>query len=322
VTSSLRLAYNLRQTSQQELRALEGERSKAEHPGGGAEAMVLSRALESSRPDADRLFEDRLARGLLSPATRLLFHLARLPLLGTALLGVADILAPGVRGFTIGRTRYIDDALVAALEEGFDQVVILGAGYDSRAYRIPGIESTRVFELDLPQIQAEKRKRLSCLLERAPGHVVSVPIDLESQKLAEVLPGAGFREGHRAFFVCEGVTEHVSAEAADGIFRYAASSAAPGSPIAFTYLDRGLLDGTKLFPGTRFHVSHGGFSLRSFALDPKRLAPYLSERGLELIEDVAGAEFAERYFEPSRRRLRANDFHRTALARVVRPALG
>jgi len=200
--------------------------------------------------------------------------------------------------------------------------VIFGAGYDGRAYRIPGIESTRVFEMDLPHIEAEKRKRLCRLLERTPDHVAFVPIDFESQKLAEVLPSAGFREGRRTFFVCEGVTEHVSAEAADGIFRYAASSATPESRIAFTYLDRGLLDGTKHFPGTRTYVSHSGFSLRSFALDPKQLRPYLSQRGLELIEDLAGAEFAERYFEPSRRRLRANEFHRTALARVPRPTVG
>jgi len=80
--------------------------------------MALARALESSRPDADRLFEDRLARGLLSPATRILFHLVRLPLVGASMLGIGDALAPGVRGFTIGRTRYIDDALAAPLERG------------------------------------------------------------------------------------------------------------------------------------------------------------------------------------------------------------
>jgi methyltransferase (TIGR00027 family) len=294
---------------------------KAERPDG-AEIMILVRALESSRPDADRLFEDRLASGLLSPATRLLLQLLRLPLVGTSLLGIAEALAPGVRGFIVGRTRYIDDALVAALGEGLDQVVIFGAGYDSRAYRIPGIESTRVFELDLPRPQAEKRKRISRLLGKAPGHVAFVPIDFESQDLAEALTHAGFREGRRTFFVLEGVTEHVSAEASDGIFRYAARSATPGSGIAFTYLDRRLLDGSRHFPGTRWHVSWSGFSLRSFAPDPKQLRAHLSRRGLELIEDVAGAEFTERYFAPSRRRLRVNEFHRTTLARVLRPAVG
>jgi methyltransferase (TIGR00027 family) len=295
---------------------------KVERSGGGAQAMVLSRALESSRPRADRLFEDRLARGLLRPPARLLFHLIRMPLIGASMLRLSDVLAPGVRGFTVGRTRYIDDALAAALGEGLDQVVILGAGYDSRAHRIPGIASTRVFELDLPHIHADKRERVSRLLDKAPDHVAFVPIDFETQKLAEVLQSAGFRQGRRTFFVCEGVTEHISAEATDRIFRYVASAAISESRIAFTYLDRRLLDGSRRFPGTRMHVSHSGFSLRSLALDPRRLRPYLSERGLELIEDVAGAEFAERYFEPSGRRLRANEFHRTALARIHGPAVG
>jgi methyltransferase (TIGR00027 family) len=239
--------------------------------------------------------------------------------LGALLLGIADRLAPGVRGFTVGRTRYIDDALVAALGEGIDQVVILGAGYDSRPYRIPGIESTRVFELDLPCSQAQKRKRLHRLLEKVPDHVAFVPLDLESQKLAEILPSSGFREGRRTFYICEGVTEHLSARAVDSIFRYVASAAEQESNIAFTYMVRGLLDGTKHFPGTRIYVAYGGFSTRRFALNPEQLRGYLLKRGLELIEDMAGADFAERYFRPLRRRLRANEFHRTALARVLRP---
>lgn len=249
---------------------------------------------------------------------RRLFRLVRLPHLGSLLLRIADVLAPGVRGFTVGRTRYIDDALAAALREGIDQVVIIGAGYDSRAYRIPGIQATRVFEVDLPFIQAGKRECVRRLLDELPDHVTFVALDLESAGLAKGLSSTGFREGCRSFFVCEGVTEHVSPAAVDGIFRCASTAASPGSKIAFTYLVRGLLDGSKDFPGTRLHVRYSGFSTRAFALNPEELQAYLSERGLELIEDVAGAEFAERYFRPLRRRLRANEFHRTALARVPR----
>jgi methyltransferase (TIGR00027 family) len=237
-------------------------------------------------------------------------------LLGALLLALTDRLAPGVRGFTVARTRYIDDALVAALEEGLDQVVVLGAGYDSRAYRIPGIEAIRVFELDLPFTQARKREQLDQWLERAPDHVSFVPFDFEARMLGEVLPAAGFLPEGRTFFIFEGVSEEISAEAVDRVFRYVASQARAESKIAFTYLVRGLLDGSRHFPGTKVHVRYGGFSLRNFTLNPEELPEYLSRRGLELVEDVAAAEFAERYFEPSERRLRANEFHRTALARV------
>jgi methyltransferase (TIGR00027 family) len=249
---------------------------------------------------------------------RRLFHLVRFPVLGALLLTIADRLAPGVRGFTVGRTRYIDDALAAALKEGIDQVVVLGAGYDSRAYRIPGIEATRVFELDLPSTQAEKRERLDRSLGQTPGHVTFVPIDFESQRLAEVLPRAGFRDARGTFFVCEGVTEEVSPQAVDSILRFVASASKPESKIAFTYIVRGLLDGTRHFPGTRMYVAYTGFSTRHFALNPEDLPAYLRQCGLELVEDVAGGELAERYFEPSGRRLRANEFHRTALARTPR----
>jgi methyltransferase (TIGR00027 family) len=252
----------------------------------------------------------------LGRKTRFLFRLVRLPLLGSSLLGVSDRLAPGVRGFILGRTRYIDDALIAALGEGIDQVVILGAGYDSRAYRLPGIESSRVFELDLPCTQAQKRRCMERLLDGLPDHVTLVPLDLESRTLSENLSRSGFKEGCRSFFVCEGLTEELSPAAVDGVFRYVAGTARQGSMIAFTYLVRGLLDGSKNFPGTRFHVRYSGFSIRHFTINPEELPAYLSRRGLELVGDVAGADFAEWYFTPTRRRVRTNEFHRTALARV------
>jgi O-methyltransferase involved in polyketide biosynthesis len=60
----------------------------------------------------------------------------RTPVLGPATLQVTDRLPPGARGFVVGRPRFIDDALVTALTEGLDRVVVLGAGYDSQANRI------------------------------------------------------------------------------------------------------------------------------------------------------------------------------------------
>jgi methyltransferase (TIGR00027 family) len=64
-----------------------------------------------------------------------------------------DAITRGIYGAQVCRTRYIDDTIASALSEGIDQLVILGAGYDSRAYRLPGAKRARVFEVDLATVQ-------------------------------------------------------------------------------------------------------------------------------------------------------------------------
>ncbi|MFQ5857009.1 MAG: nitroreductase/quinone reductase family protein [Anaerolineae bacterium] len=106
-------------------------------------AMALFRAIELSRPEAERLFDDPISRELLPLPWRILL----LPGLRHTFVAVAERLGPGALGNLFCRTRYIDDVLRAALEEGLDQVVVLGAGFDTRAYRIPGIDQTHVKRL-------------------------------------------------------------------------------------------------------------------------------------------------------------------------------
>ncbi len=219
----------------------------------------------------------------------------------------------------MARTRYIDDALIEALRDGLDQVVILGAGFDSRAYRIAGVERTRVFEVDHPDTQARKRACLGRILGEIPAHVHFVPIDFNRQTLGDAMSAAGFQESRRTFFILEGVTEYLTARAVDRMFRYIASAAKRESKVAFTYIHRGVLDGTHQFPGARALIACNrlGREPYSFGLDPSELSAYLIDRGFQLIEDVAGAEFEARYFEPLGRRLRANDFQRTAVASIL-----
>jgi methyltransferase (TIGR00027 family) len=120
-----------------------------------AMAVTLWRARESTRPAASRLFTDDLAPWFLDRRFRSALQLSRLPLVREIVpWSLIDGHWSGSRGTVAVRTRYIDDALTAALRSGVEQVVILGAGFDSRAYRVPGIAWTRVFEVDHPATQA------------------------------------------------------------------------------------------------------------------------------------------------------------------------
>ena len=280
-----------------------------------AQFVALFRALESARPPGERLFEDPLARDFLDGRLGRLADLARIPAIGRVVPRLVDRRSPGSRLAVVVRTRFIDDALREALTAGLDQVVLLGAGFDSRAHRIPGIERTRVFEVDHPDTQAAKRERVRRTLGEEPAHVTYVPVDFARQDLGAELAAAGFRSGARTFFVLEGVVSYLTPEAVDANFRYVAETSGPGSQIAFTYLHSGVIDGSHRPMGSgqaRARVTAAGEPWR-FGFDPAELPAYLADRGLELLEDVSPAEAAPRYVPAESRQAAA--YYRLARAR-------
>jgi len=283
--------------------------------------VALWRARESQRPVASRLFDDDLAPAFLGQRLKWALRVSHLPLISRAVpWSLIDGHWSGSRGTVAVRTRYIDDVLTAALRSGVEQVVILGAGFDSRAYRIPGIAWTRVFEVDHPVTQAEKKRAIARRLGALPTHVTFVPIDFSTHTLDSVMPAAGFEPDARTFFICEGVTHYLSAADVDTLFRYLARSAPAGSEMVFTYIHRAILDGTATFSGaekTLATVRRSGEPY-TFGFDPAELPEYLEARGLMLIEDVGPETYRERYLDPRGRGAEPlSEFQRAAQARVT-----
>jgi methyltransferase (TIGR00027 family) len=282
-----------------------------------AEFMALFRALESARLPEKRLFEDPYAKGFLKPSLRFVVRLSRIPALGAWVPGRIDHRWPGARTSGVARTRLIDDMLIRALRDGIEQVAIMGAGFDSRAYRIPGIERARVFEIDHSDTLAAKRERLQRMLGALPAHVVFVEIDFNRQSLEEVLKAASFDSKLPTFFIWEGVTNYLTAQAVDATLRFVSSNAA-GSQIVFTYVHSEVLDNPAGFDGTRTLTR----TLQrlgepwTFGLDPAELPGYLKARGLELVEDIGSVEYRKRYMGSDPRHTRGYEFYRAALARV------
>ena len=283
-------------------------------------AVTLWRARESNRSASSRLFVDDLARGFLDRRLRWAFHLSRLPWVGGFVpWSLIDGHWAGSRGTVAVRTRYIDDAVTAALGKGLEQVVIFGAGFDSRAYRIPGIARTRVFEVDHPATQAEKKRVVARRLGALAPHVVFVPIDFSTLTLDAAMPAAGFRSAARTFFICEGVTHYLSAQDVDTLFRYVAASAPAGSEMVFTYIHRTMLDGTAAFAGadTTLAIVRRSGEPYTFGFDPAELPRYLAARRLSLVEDVGATGYRERYLDPlGRGHEPLSEFQRVALVRI------
>jgi methyltransferase (TIGR00027 family) len=286
-----------------------------------AEVIAAARAIESSRAENVRLLYDPFARCFLSkPPIRSLVWFAGL--LGThdAINSVADRVLgpPGLMMSFCCRTRCIDDALSAALTAGYGQVLILGAGYDSRAYRIRGIEKTKVFEVDHPATQEVKRMRLQRVLADVPSHVVFVPVDFEREDLGNRLKAAGFEACTLTFVIWEGVTQYIPAEAVDSTLNFVATTCSPRSKIAFTYIHRGVLDGSEHFRGAS-KLTAGARRLGEpwlFGLRPEDLFPFLSTRGLVLLEDLGAHDQRDRYLVPRGRMGLLPEFTHVVVAQV------
>jgi methyltransferase (TIGR00027 family) len=186
---------------------------------------------------------------------------------------------------------------------------------------VAGIERARVFEVDHPDTQAVKRSRLARMLGQLPPHVVFVPIDLMQRELNEALASAGFRRDALTFFIWEGVTPYLSEGAVDATLRFVSASAAPGSRIVFTYLQRRMLEGRGLLEGAGGlvrYVRRRGEPF-TFGFDPQELAGYLAARDLVLEEDVGGAQYRSRY--PTLiSGVKISELSRVAMARVRAPA--
>lgn len=289
-----------------------------------ATLVALYRSIESSRAATTRLFDDPFASAFLGWRFRWALQFSRLPVVGAALPWVLiDGHWAGPRGTVAVRTKYIDDLLEEALRSGVGQIVILGAGFDCRAYRTHGIDQTRVFELDHPATQAKKADVVIRRLGALPPHVTLVPIDFTTRTLDAVMRDAGYRSDAKTFFICEGVTHYLSASAADAVFRYVARSAT-GSQMVFTYIHRGILDSSATFVGaanTLATVRRAGEPY-TFGFDPVELPQYLAARNLRLIEDVDAKAYRTRYLLPrGREQEPLAEFQRAALVEARGPTL-
>jgi len=282
-----------------------------------AEYMALFRALETARAPSVRLFSDPWAKSFLSPKLRLAAAAASLPPLHSAICAFIDWRWPGARSSGVARTRYIDEALRRGVRDGLCQIVILGAGFDSRAYRIPALAATRVFEVDQPETSLAKQRCLRKSLGRLPAHVAYVAFDFNRASPAEVMGDAGFDAGRPTFFLWEGVTNYLTERAVDATLRYVASAPA-GSRILFTYIHRDVLRGGPAFAAgrrARSLVSNVGEPW-TFGFEPAELPGYLRARGLHLLCDVDSIAYRACYMGAEGRHLRGYEFYRIAVAEV------
>ncbi len=282
-------------------------------------ATAATRVIELYYPQEQQLFDDQFAMALLPFWLQVVFKLVYLPGLRDLVLGLRERRMPGSLGAILCRTRYIDDVLQKSLEHGIEQVVILGAGFDSRAYRIAGMERVQVFEVDLPGTVELKKNRLEKVLGAVPENVKLIGMDFDQQTLAESLSETGFENDRRTLFIWEGVTQYITAQAVDETLKFVSNASDEGSAIVFTYVRKGIIDGTDRPEWFGPFMSFAGRigSPMVFGLDPAEIGQYLSDHGLKLVEEVGAADYQRLYLEPIGRELNVFDGERAVFAEVL-----
>lgn len=274
-----------------------------------AEHNALFRALEARRPPGERLFDDPYVHTFLSPGFRATAALARWRLWRGFAIWIIDRGWPGVRPTVVARTRLIDD-LVADIVAEVDQVVILGAGFDTRAYRLPALGKLPVVEVDHPDTQRRKRAKLV----DPPDNVHFVATDFQLGGLARALDVTT-----PTLLIWEGVTNYLSEEAVDATLRWCAEAAA-GSQLIVTYIDRRVLTDPAAFHGAEriFSTLQRAGEEMTFGIAPADLPAYLEERNLTLVSDVGAPELRRRYLGSAAGKIRGHEFYRVALVRIRR----
>jgi methyltransferase (TIGR00027 family) len=194
--------------------------------GSKASSSAATVTLARAHVHRLKLIDDPYAEAMLSPRLKLTLYALQLwPFSGYGRSATFSYLA--------ARTMFFDEAVQHAIRDGIRQVVILGAGYDARAWRLqqPGV---RFFEIDYPATQQEKRRR-------APtgGDVTYVPADLRQHGLTKTLQETGLSADQRSVFIAEGLTMYFTARETQRMFAELATVAPAESRLAANFVGAG-----------------------------------------------------------------------------------
>ena len=230
------------------------DNSRMEANGLPSRTSILTaaaRAFGAREPDVSVRNPDWVAERLIGPDELAL--IAEHPISKALGRDFQDaIYDPEVFGFVwlmLVRTRFIDERMERAIRNGATQLVILGAGFDTRAHRFAELlQDTSVIEIDYAATQDYKKQRVAATLGGAAPNVVYAPIDFACENLAEVLCRAGFQPRRKTFYICEGVSMYVPEEGMKETLRAIAAESAPGSALLLEYLNRGGLEVLTKYP--------------------------------------------------------------------------
>ena len=190
------------------------------------------------------------------------------------------------------RTKHFDKLLQEAGKNRLQQVVLLGAGFDSRPYRfgraLPGV---RFFEMDHAPTSMYKKERIKAIFGKIPDNVTFVPIDFNAWNIIDALEKAGYDPKQITCFIWEGTSMYVTKEAIDRTLRFIATQSAPGSTVVLDYIPELAIQGdSEQYAGLRrvaFRMELAGEPFRGGLPDRvQAVETYINSCGLEVLSNI------------------------------------
>jgi len=288
---------------------------QANTPSKTAQYMALYRAMETRRPKNKRLFTDPYAIRFLDLRLRLVCRLAAFPPAEHLLYRYIQRRIPGALASGLARTRLIDELLETTVRQGMQQLIILGAGFDTRSLRLEYLQDLPVIEIDHPDTAHRKLQILQRHEPALPGNTRYLSIDFDRQSLEDLFRHQRVDLSRPTTLIWEGVTNYLQKEAIDAVFTLAAKLP-KGSYIIFTYVDRKVLEDPSAFFGAeRLLNDLAAIEERwTFGFRPEELPAYLAGFGMQLIIDSGAADYRQQYLPERKEILMGYEFYRVAMA--------
>lgn len=260
---------------------------------GTAMATAYMRALSASDPREEIRGSDDLAKIFLTGEQR---NSLKDPVARAWVL--QNRITPGAYEFMLARTLFFDQIVKDALLENMGQIVFLGAGYDSRPYRFGKlIQDTLLFEVDAGPTQDRKRDCLRAAQVPVPGQIRFVPLNFDTEDLADGLSKAGFGQRKSTLFVWEGVTYYLNADVVNSMLAFVRSTVPLGSSICFDYaaLSDEALNENGAKEIRKLMRSQYSSEPTRFGIRTGEIESFLASRGFAVVQHLTAAEMTGKY---------------------------
>jgi methyltransferase (TIGR00027 family) len=276
---------------------------------------TLSVAIEQSFPRKQRIIEDDLAYKILPAGMRFFVKLLKSEPIRDLMISTTEKKFPGIWGGVMCRKRYIDEKLTDLIDQ-IKSIVILGAGFDTRAYRLASLSDCSVWEADQHENIYNKQTRLIKLFGRIPFNVKLVAIDFDYEDILNVLESNGYCRDQKTFFIMEAVTQYLTEAGIRSVFDFL-SHVASGSALIFTYILKDFLKGKQMYGCESLYNRYINGKIWIFGMNPGEWTDFLYHYGWKVIEDVDFSRLHDKYIRPTGRKLAWTPVERVIYAEKI-----
>ena len=236
------------------------------------------------------------------------------------ILNLKGRLSPeGIYQYVIARTKYFDNVFIESIKKGIDQVVILGAGFDSRAIRLLDEKtSVRVYEIDVYHTINAKLKQYRKRKIKLPDYDMLIPVDFEKENIKTKLNEFGF-SNKKTLFILEGLIMYLPENSISETFSFINENSSQGSVVVFDYVHASVLRLENKYYGESaiYNRVKKDNEQWIFGIDESEIEKFLMNFNLSLVDHLNSKVIEERYFKNDSGRIvaKVNGTHCIVLAK-------